>query len=99
MEDTCNAVSTDEDIREYSNEDVEAVQPIPTFWEAVAGFQTERWYLTSLPIDDASMQRQTQMEKEFFFICHTCPTKQTTLLRLFQEVTNLGMHYFHTLFP
>jgi hypothetical protein len=41
---------------EYNNEDVEGEQPIPTFWEAVAGFQTVRWYLTSLPIDDASMQ-------------------------------------------
>jgi hypothetical protein len=56
MEDTRNAVSTDKAIRQYSNEDVEVEQPIPTFWVAVAGFQTGRWYLTSLPIDNACMQ-------------------------------------------
>jgi hypothetical protein len=37
MEDIRNAASADKDMREESNEDVEEEQPVPVFWEVVAG--------------------------------------------------------------
>jgi hypothetical protein len=42
-EEICDATSTDKDIREESDEDMEK-QPVPTFLEAVGSFQTVRQY-------------------------------------------------------
>jgi hypothetical protein len=74
-----------------SDEHAEEEQPGPTYGDAVAGFETVQWYLTSFPTDDTSMQLMTQMEKVLLFMCQTCQTKQTTLLDHF-KVTHLGMH-------
>jgi hypothetical protein len=51
----CDAASTGND-REDSDENMEEEQPVPTFGKAVPGFETVRQYLTSIKIDNASMQ-------------------------------------------
>jgi centromere protein B len=72
VEDIHDAASEDEDMREESD-DLDEEQPVPTFGEAVAAFEMMWHYLSSFPIDDASMQRLTQLDRELLFrqTCHS----------------------------
>jgi len=67
---------------EESNEDVEEEQHTPTLegWGGIALFEVVQQYLTSFPIDDASMQGLTQLKRKLLFIQWTCQTKQSVLL-------------------
>jgi hypothetical protein len=69
-------------------------QPVPVFGEAVTVFEMMWRCITSFPIDDASMQQLTELEREMLFH-QTCQTKQTALLDYFYvEVTHLHMYVF-----
>jgi hypothetical protein len=70
-------------VRENSDEDLD-----DPFGDTVSAFQTMHLWMTSLPVDNVSMQQLTQLESEFLFHW-TCQTDNCTTL--LQEVTHLGM--------
>jgi len=79
---TFSAANADKDLGEDSSEDVEEVQHITTFEEAVAGQRDS---------DDASVQWLTQLETGLLFMCQTCWAEQTASVDDLQ-VTHLGMY-------
>jgi hypothetical protein len=62
VEDICDAASKDRDVRENCDEELD-----DPFGDAVSEFQMMQLYVTSLPIDNVSMQRLTQLERELLF--------------------------------
>jgi hypothetical protein len=42
-------------------------------------------YLCSFGLDDASLVWLDQLEREVFFLCEICPTKQTSFLDYFRK--------------
>lgn len=63
-----------------SEDDFEEEMLVPTFGEAVAGYEDVRRYMCSFKLDDDSLAHLNRLEKELLFMRHTCPTKQTSLL-------------------
>jgi hypothetical protein len=68
-----------------SDKEVEEGTPVPTFGEAVAGFEAVRRYMCSFKTDDASLVRLHQLERDLLFIRQTPPTKQKSLLDYFKK--------------
>jgi hypothetical protein len=52
VEDIHSAASADKDTGKENSEGIEEEQPVPTFEEAVAGFEMVQHYVTSFPIDN-----------------------------------------------
>lgn len=76
----CKMVNAEKNTENYSDEDVEEHQPLPTSEEAVVSFQLAWQYLTSFPVDDASIKQLTQLERKFLFICWICHNRKWALL-------------------
>jgi hypothetical protein len=74
----CDAAEKDMENKDAeSDEEVEEVTPVPTFGEAIAGFEAVRQYMCSFKIDEASLVHQ--LGRELLFIRQTPPTKQKSL--------------------
>jgi hypothetical protein len=58
---------------------------VPTFGEAVSGFEAVWRYMCSFKIDDASLVRIHQLDRELLLIRQTPPTKQKSLQDYFKK--------------
>jgi hypothetical protein len=86
IEDMCDAAEKYMENKDAeSDEEVEEVTPVPTFGEAVAGFEAVRQYMCFFKIGDASLVRLHQLQREFLFTQQTPPTKQKSLLDYFKK--------------
>jgi hypothetical protein len=72
IEDVYNAAEKDMENKDAeSDEEVEEVTPVPTFGEAVAGFEVVRQYMCSFKIYDTSPVQLHQLERELLFLRQT----------------------------
>jgi hypothetical protein len=72
--------------------DLDEEQPVPTFGEAVAAFETVQCYMTSFPIDDSCEHAATDTIGEGVALLSDVSNKTDNSSRLLQEVTHQGMY-------